>query len=120
MWLFPHMTKVTCLHSHNFMKNNNSINSLDIFYLAKTYVVNGECIKSINSEIDIDKKEIQNRIYNHDNIVIQNEDNIDIYCDIEFLEIFRNIIVDYFEGVRNREDAFFKAYEAGMVVVHAK
>lgn len=21
MWLFPHMTKVTCLHSHNFMKN---------------------------------------------------------------------------------------------------
>ena len=20
MWLFPHMTKVTCLHSHNFMK----------------------------------------------------------------------------------------------------
>jgi len=24
MWLFPHMTKVTCLHSHNFMKNEES------------------------------------------------------------------------------------------------
>lgn len=25
MWLFPHMTKVTCLHSHNFMKKNKNI-----------------------------------------------------------------------------------------------
>ena len=24
MWLFPHMTKVTCLHSHNFMKTFNN------------------------------------------------------------------------------------------------
>ena len=28
MWLFPHMTKVTCLHIHNFMKklNKNEVN----------------------------------------------------------------------------------------------
>lgn len=25
MWLFPHMTKVTCLHSHNFMKVNDFV-----------------------------------------------------------------------------------------------
>ena len=25
MWLFPHMTKVTCLHSHNFMKTQSLI-----------------------------------------------------------------------------------------------
>lgn len=25
MWLFPHMTKVTCLHSHNFMNKLRGI-----------------------------------------------------------------------------------------------
>lgn len=34
MWLFPHMTKVTCLHSHNFMKielDDVMVNNLLIF-----------------------------------------------------------------------------------------
>ena len=25
MWLFPHMTKVTCIHSHNLMKLANEL-----------------------------------------------------------------------------------------------
>lgn len=97
-----------------------SVKSLQLFNLADTYVADGKCIKSRSSETNISKKEIEKRIKNFENIIVQNKDKIDIYCDIDFLERFRNLINDYFENYRDRNDTIFKAYEAGLIEVHTK
>lgn len=94
--------------------------SLQLFNLAETYVVDGKCIKSRSSETNISKKEIEKRIKNFENIIVQDKDKIDIYCDIDFLERFRNLINGYFENYRDRNDTIFKAYEAGLIEVHTK
>lgn len=96
----------------------NVKSGMDLLYLSNTYILDGKCVKSRHSDCNIDKEEIQKRIDDFDNIVIQNNDKIDIYCDIGFLEKFRNFIVDYFENKRNREDSIFKMYEAGLVELH--
>lgn len=96
----------------------NIKSGMDLFYLANTYILDGKCVKSRYSDCNIDKKEIQKRIDDYNNIVIQNNNKIDIYCDAQFQKQFRNLIVGYFENKRNREDSIFKMYEAGLVELH--
>ena len=51
MWLFPHMTKVTCLHSHNFMNERH-------YNIMKT-ALKLACLELERSNIEITKDNIE-------------------------------------------------------------
>ena len=51
MWLFPHMTKVTCLHSHNFMKFNFD-NNKDTYSKVRFELTNDANYISVNEYSD--------------------------------------------------------------------
>lgn len=66
MWLFPHMTKVTCLHSHNFMKFVEFEIDKIIFEKGKQrlgeFIKCPNCQQYINLEVNI-YRDKNNNIY---------------------------------------------------------
>lgn len=55
--------------------------------MMATYVVGNVCVKSRYTDTNINKKEIERRVRNFENIAIQKENTIVIYCNKKLLPL---------------------------------
>lgn len=70
----------------------NKVNSVRLGQLASAYVIEGVCIKARGFDPRvISNEEIGRMVANYENIVIQENGKIEIYCD----ENFFNSFIDY-------------------------
>lgn len=94
---------------------NKAKYSQQLVNLAEIYVINGVCVKSRGTiPKDVTKKEIDLAKDNHLNIIIQDNDKIDIYCDKEFSKSFKYYIDKY--AVNHIKIS----YETGNIELHIK
>ena len=97
----------------------NTLNSRKLWEIARTYIVDGRCIKSRNLRKEsVTDKMIEEMVQAHDNIVIQNGQEIKIYCDEEFLQKLNQVIE--FERQYSTSSNLFTAYEEGRVEFFVK
>lgn len=89
--------------------------SQQLVFMAKTYVVDGVCVKS-RAQIpeDMTNEDIDFAIKNYENIGIQKDRQIDFYCDKEFNEDFEHYIKTKAIGPVK------KAYEEGYIKLNVK
>ena len=97
----------------------NTLNSRSLWEIAKTYVIDGRCVKSRNFRKEfINEKMIEEMVQAHDNIVIQEGQEIKIYCNDEFFKAF-NQVVEY-EKQFNHSSNLFAAYQKGEIEIFVK
>jgi hypothetical protein len=63
-----------------------------LYNMMSTYVIDGKCIKNRYGALSIGKKEIKRRMENFENIAIQNDDKIVMYCDNNLFPLVKDTI----------------------------
>lgn len=97
----------------------NTLNSRRLWEIAKTYIVDGRCVKSRNFRKElINEKMIEEMVQAHDNIVIQNGQEMKIYCDDKFLQGLNHVIEC--ERQYNTSNNLFVAYQRGQIEIFVK
>lgn len=66
--------------------------SNQLYNMMSTYVIDGKCVKNRYGASNIDKKEIKRRIVNFENIAIQKDDKVIMYCDSNLFPLIKATI----------------------------
>lgn len=97
----------------------NTLNSRSLWEIARTYVVDGRCLKSRNFRKElVNEQMIKEMVQAHDNIVIQEGKEIKIYCNDEFFKIFNQVMEH--EKQFKTSNNLFTAYQEGQIEVFVK
>ena len=97
----------------------NTLNSRRLWEISKTYVVDGRCVKSRSCRKElVNEKMIEEMVQAHDNIVIQNGQEMKIYCDDKFLQGLNHVIEC--ERQYNTSNNLFTAYQKGQIEIFVK
>ena len=96
-----------------------TLHSRRLWEMAAHYVLDGRCVKSRSCRPEImDAKTIEKLVQDHANVIIQEGQEIKIYCDSDFIQMFNNMIEkgSNFKDVNN----ICEAYEEGRLELFVK
>lgn len=93
---------------------NDVIYTKRILEFLKTYVIDGVVVKERNGNVNLSNNEIEHKIELYENIGIQKNGVIDVYCDEATYNHIDNMLKD------NRFPYMVEAYESSLINLHTK